>query len=172
MKFHRRFVFIEEKSCNLLSFLASFMKSYTIIIKIWSNRWLLLFCILGKNVFIFLDKNSFISQNDWSLTGTMVMVTENNLWKFEFDLIISGFYRYLNLKCKIQRNNSEWFKAFLMSLFCHLWWTISLYSLHLLLLLNVMIHFGRLHLVLKYVYWTRKERYHFCDVTFLSSRWK
>ena len=40
-----------------------------------------------KMVF-FLNKNSFISQTHWSFTETKVMGTENNLWKFELDLII------------------------------------------------------------------------------------
>ena len=37
---------------------------------------------------LILNKNSSISQNHWYFTEIKVNGTENNLWKFELDLII------------------------------------------------------------------------------------
>ena len=79
--------YIEGKRCNFWRFQASFMKSYTIIVKTLSKHMIIVILhFLVKNVV--LKKNCFISQNYWSFTETRVMGTENNLWKFELDQII------------------------------------------------------------------------------------
>ena len=98
-----------EETCYFLSFIVIFMKSYTIIVKTLSKHMIIVILHFGWKMW-FLNKNSFVSQNHWSFTEKTVMGTENNLWKFELDLIIFLDFtdiwslKYKRNKCRVVQN--------------------------------------------------------------------